>query len=253
MNFRAPADARSLTLTPEQTQAAGAALGSGRHLFFRVKAVRQGDADTRTRKWAYLEQVAVAGMGPTTSGTAMRFGAYNVHVQAGDVSGHTWSDRAQLVADNIADNHPSVVALAELVPGMWTNHDGGPGLDVALGRAGIGSYTLTRDTGYDAVPGDARILYDPNAVTMTSVCDPTKFSCAIKIPQPKSGKHPVAPYAKFQGPRVRPGVLVRRGAPRPRRPTWRTDGLAAAQAQAIADRDGRGRHPEPPGDHRRAT
>ena len=197
MTFRAPGSARSLTLTPDQTHAAGAGLGTGRHLFFRVAAVRRGDADSQTRSWASLEQAPVAGSAPAATGTPMRFAAYNVHVQAADVAGHSWADRAQLVANTIADNHASVVALAEMVPSMWDNTDGGPGLDVALGRAGIGHYTLTRDTGYGGVPGDARILYDPNAVTMTSTCDPNQLSCAIKIPD-SSGKYRIVPWARFK-------------------------------------------------------
>lgn len=198
MTFRVPGTARSLTLTPEQTQAAGAALGTGRHLFFRMTAVRSGEADSQSRRYAYLEQTPVAGQGPSTSGTAMRFAAYNVHVSSVDVAGHLWSDRAQLVANNIAAHDPAVVGLAEMIPGMWTNRNGGPGLDLALGRAGIGQYELTRDTGYaDNMPGDGRILYDPNRVQMTSNCDPTKFTCAIKFPGP-DGKYRVAPYAKFK-------------------------------------------------------
>ena len=140
----------------------------------------------------------MAGQGPSTTGTAMRFAAYNVHVSSVDVAGHLWSDRAQLVANNIAAHDPAVVGLAEMIPGMWTNRNGGPGLDLALGRAGIGQYELTRDTGYaDNMPGDGRILYDPNRVQMTSNCDPTKFTCAIKFPGP-DGKYRVAPYAKFK-------------------------------------------------------
>lgn len=198
MTFRAPGTARSLTLTPEQTAAAGAGLGSGRHLFFRVVAVRSGDADWRSRPYALMMHATVAGQAPTTSGTAMRFAAYNVHVAPADVAGHAWADRAQLVANNIADNHPAIVGLAEMLPQMWTNEDGGPGLDLALQRAGIGRYALTRTTGYaQGVPGDTRILYDPNLVQMTSNCDPTKFSCAIKMPEP-DGSFRVAAYAKFK-------------------------------------------------------
>jgi endonuclease/exonuclease/phosphatase family metal-dependent hydrolase len=198
MTFRVPGTARSLTLTPDQTRAAGAGLGTARHLFFRIKAVRSGEADSQTRPYASMMHATVAGQGPATSGTAMRFAAYNVHVAAADVAGHTWSDRAQLVANNIAAHHPAVVAISEMVPGMWTNVDGGPGLDLALQRAGAGEYTLTRTTTYTQnVPGDTRILYDPNLVQMTSTCDPTKFSCAIKIPEPDSSFR-VAAYAQFQ-------------------------------------------------------
>ena len=39
-------DRRSFTLTAEQTAAAGAGLGTGRHLFFRIYAIRKGEADS---------------------------------------------------------------------------------------------------------------------------------------------------------------------------------------------------------------
>lgn len=198
MTFKAPGTARSLTLTADQTRAAGAALGTGRHLFFRVKAVRWGAADSQARPYASLMQATIAGQGPTTSGTALRFAAYNTHVSAADVAGHPWSDRAQLVANTIAAHDPAVVALAEMTPGMWTSKEGGPGLDLALQRAGLGRFLLTRDTTYsDTIPGDARILYDPNLVQMTSTCDPTKVSCAIRFPGP-DGRTRIAPYARFK-------------------------------------------------------
>jgi endonuclease/exonuclease/phosphatase family metal-dependent hydrolase len=91
-----------------------------------------------------------------------------------------------------------VVALAEMIPGMWNNNSGGPGLDLALQRAGIGRYALTRDTLYsDSIVGDTRILYDPSLVQMTSACDPTKYSCAIRLPEPGSTVR-IAAYAKFK-------------------------------------------------------
>jgi endonuclease/exonuclease/phosphatase family metal-dependent hydrolase len=198
MTFRAPGTARSLTLTPEQTAAAGAGLATGRHLFFRVTAVRSGTADSASRRFPYLEHSTVQGAGPSTSGTQLRFAAYNVHVASHDVSGHLWADRAQMVADNIAANHPAVVALAEMIPGMWNSNSGGPGLELALQRAGLGRYQLTRETLYtDSIVGDTRILYDPNLVQMTSSCDPTKYSCAIRLPEPGTTVR-VAAYAKFQ-------------------------------------------------------
>jgi len=197
MKFRAPASARALVLTPEQTQAAGAGLGTARHLFYRITAVRSGEAASTSRPYPFMKHATVAGQAPTTSGTAMRFAAYNVHVATKDVAGHRWADRAQRVANNIARQHPAITALAEMMPAMWTKDDGGPGLDVALQRAGAGQYTLTRKTPYgNGVSGDVRILYDPRLVQMTSTCDSSSFTCAIKIPGPGSFK--VAAYARFK-------------------------------------------------------
>jgi endonuclease/exonuclease/phosphatase family metal-dependent hydrolase len=197
MTWRVPGTERSLTLTPDDTAAAGAPLGSGRNLFFRVVAVRSGEADSKARAYPYLQHAIVSGEGPTTTGSAMRFATYNVHVADQDPVGHKWADRAQMVADNIAAHHPAVVALSEMVPSMWTSADGGPGLQTALSRAGASQYRMTRDTSYGVATGDARILYDPTQVTMTSVCDPTVFSCGIQMVGANNATR-VAAYARFR-------------------------------------------------------
>lgn len=195
--FKVPGSARSLTLTAAQTAEAGAALGTGRHLFYRVTAVRRGEADSQARSYGHLLYAGVAGEAATTTGTALRFASYNIHVAAKDVAGHPWSDRASLVAANMASIDPAVVAIQEMTPGMWTAQDGGPGLQAALQNHGMGRYELTRDTAYgNGTPGDARILYDPNRVQMMSTCDPTKVSCAINVPDPKATHY--VPYALFR-------------------------------------------------------
>jgi endonuclease/exonuclease/phosphatase family metal-dependent hydrolase len=197
MVFKVPGDARSLTLTPAQTQAAGAGVGSGQHLFFRIMAVRKGEADSQSRAYGPLQFASIAGQAPAQGSAPIRVASYNVHVASSDVQGHSWATRAPLVAANIATQHPAIVAMQELVPGMWTNKDGGLGLDAALNTVGLGTYTLTRDTPWDATnPEDARILYDPTQVQMLSRCDSTKPSCGITVPD--GGDVLVAPYALFQ-------------------------------------------------------
>jgi hypothetical protein len=197
MTFKAPGDVRSLTLTPEQTAAAGAGLGTGNHLFYRVAAVRSGEADSATRKYAYLGHTSITGEGPTGTGSQLRVAQYNVHVQSRDFPGHPWKDRAALVAQNLANVHPDVVAIEELVPSMWVDPDGGPDLESALNKVGMGRYVLTRDTVYGGgTAGDARILYDPNKLQMTSNCDPNTVSCVIKLPD--SGNTHYAAYARFK-------------------------------------------------------
>jgi hypothetical protein len=195
--FKAPGKARSLTLTPRQTRKAGARLGSGRHLFFRILAVRHARAGTKARAYGPLQFATIAGRSPASSGTPIRVASYNVRVAAADVSGHTWAARTPLVAANIARQHPAVMAIEELVPGMWTSKDGGPGLAAALANKGLGRYRLTRDTTWSSTtPGDARILYDPDRLQMTSNCDPNQKSCGISLPA--KGDVQVAPYAKFR-------------------------------------------------------
>jgi endonuclease/exonuclease/phosphatase family metal-dependent hydrolase len=197
MTFRVPGDRRSLTLTPEQTAEAGAGLGTGRHLFFRISAVRKGEADTAVRRFPFLLHTDIAGQASTGQGTKLRFAAYNMHVQAKDVPGHLWKDRQHLIAQNIAAAHPAVVGLEELMPGMWTSNDGGVGLHASLRQAGVGQYELTRETPYWTGAGqDTRILYDPDQVQMVSSCDPSVPSCYIMLPD--NGHQHVAAYALFR-------------------------------------------------------
>jgi endonuclease/exonuclease/phosphatase family metal-dependent hydrolase len=195
--FKAPGSARHLTLTAAQTSQAGAGLGTGRHLFFRVTAVRKGEADTASRPYLHTKTATISGSAPRTSGTQLRIAQYNVHLASVDVAGHKWADRAQPVANNLSRIGPALVSIQELVPGMWTKADGGPGLASALTKAGMGRYKLTRTTTYTSgTPGDARILYDPNQVQMISTCDDQSVSCVISLPDPKRTHY--AAYAKFK-------------------------------------------------------
>jgi endonuclease/exonuclease/phosphatase family metal-dependent hydrolase len=183
-------------MTAEQTAEAGAPLGSARHLFFRVTAVRSGKADTAKREYAHLGSTPVRGRTSSGNGTELRFATYNLHVASKDVAGHPWRDRQHLIAKEIANLSPDVVALQELMPSMWTDYDGGVGLDAALKQAGAGRYELTRETAYWKGAGqDTRILYDPNKVELVSDCPSSTPSCYIMLPDAK--KH-VAAYAKFR-------------------------------------------------------
>ena len=194
--YTVPGTARSLTLTPEQTADAGAGLGTSFHLFYRILAVRQGPIDSQVRGYAHIRSATIAGEGPTTTGSPVRVATYNIHLKSRDVVGHPWPVRTPLVAADIADAKPGIVALTELTPSMWTTADGGIGLQAALQNQGMGRYLLTRATNYTTTTsGDSRILYDPDRYTMVSSCPDTRFSCAISVPD--TDTHYV-PYAKFQ-------------------------------------------------------
>jgi endonuclease/exonuclease/phosphatase family metal-dependent hydrolase len=197
MSWRVAGSARSLTLTPEQTAEAGAPLGSGRHLFFRVKAVRDGRAATAVREYAHLGSTPVRGQTSSGNSGEVRFAQYNMRVAANDLPGHAWRDRQHLIAKNIASVNPAVASLQELMAGMWSDKQGGVGLDAALKQEGAGRYEVTRTTAYwkDA-PQDTRILYDPNKVTLESNCPTDTPSCYILLPDPK--KKQIAAYAKFR-------------------------------------------------------
>jgi endonuclease/exonuclease/phosphatase family metal-dependent hydrolase len=197
MSWQVPGSARSFTMTPEQTTDAGAPLGSARHLFFRVTAVRSGKADTATREYAHLGSTPVRGRASTGSGTELRFVQYNMRVAANDVAGHPWRDRQHLIANNISQYNPAVASLQELMAGMWSDDQGGVGLDAALKQTGAGRYEVTRDQPYwTGAPQDTRILYDPNQVTLVSNCPTDTPSCYILLPDPK--KKQIAAYAKFR-------------------------------------------------------
>ena len=195
--FKASGNRRSLTLTPAMAAEAGAGLGTGNHLFYRITAVRSGVADSKSRPYRRLMHTTIAGERSTGTGSRLRFGQYNMRIQSHDVPGHLWRDRASLIAKNIASVHPAVVSLQELLPPMWTSAAGGPGLDQALKNQNAGDYRLTRTTKFaKTTPGDSRILYDPNVVQLVSNCDPTTISCLIPMPVP--GRTDYASYAEFK-------------------------------------------------------
>lgn len=188
---------RSLTLTPAQTAAAGARLGTGRHLFFRIKAVNVGGSTSLSRPYRHLMHTTIAGHASMMTGPRLRFAEYNIRVQAADIPGHHWRNRTLPVARMIARAHPTVIGVQELMPSMWTRQAGGMGLHRALRRIGLGRYHLTRTTPYFTPSGqDTRILYDTTRLRMTSTCSQSVPSCYISLPD---GKHRhVAAYARFQ-------------------------------------------------------
>jgi endonuclease/exonuclease/phosphatase family metal-dependent hydrolase len=232
MTFTVDGDRRSLTLSPEQTAAAGAGIGTGRHLFYRIVAVRKGSADTATRRYPFMMQAQVAGQASTGTGTLLRYAAYNMHVATKDVAGHPWKDRQHLIAANIAQVNPAVAGIEELMPGMWVSDDGGAGLDAALRQAGAPQYELTRTTPYWSGAGqDTRILYDSSQVRLVDPCDETKPSCYIPLPDPLH-QH-VAAYALFQLPSGEEFYFI--SAHLSAGNDAKTDKLRGEQAKAISE------------------
>jgi endonuclease/exonuclease/phosphatase family metal-dependent hydrolase len=197
MTFTVPGDRHSLTLSPQQTAAAGAGLGAGRHLFFRIVAFRRGEADSASRRYPFLLHTVVRGQHSTGDGPQLRYAAYSMRVATKDVTGHPWKKRQHLIARNIAKAHPAVAALEELMPAMWTNKMGGVGLRKSLREAGAGRYDITRHTAYfKSAPQDTKILYDTHRLQLVSNCPEDVPSCYISIPSPKGQK--VAAWAKFR-------------------------------------------------------
>jgi endonuclease/exonuclease/phosphatase family metal-dependent hydrolase len=231
--FKVPGDQQSVTLTPEQTTAAGAGIGTGRFLFYRISAVRRGEADSASRAYPFLMHIGVAGQDSTGLGTKLRFLAYNMHVASKDEPGHPWKDRQHLIAANIAGANPAVAGIEELMPGMWTSNDGGVGLDAALQQAGAGKYEITRTTPYWSGNGqDTHILYDPTQVDLVSTCPETVPSCYISLPDPI--KVHVAAYALFRD-RQSQQEFYFISAHLSAGNDATTDALRGRQAQAISD------------------
>jgi endonuclease/exonuclease/phosphatase family metal-dependent hydrolase len=188
---------RSVTLSAAQTASAGAALRTGRRLFFRIKAVNKAGAYSTATPYPHLRHATIHGRASMMAGARIRYAEYNVRVRARDSSGHRWRHRQRLVATTIARVHPAVLGVQELMPAMWTRQAGGIGLRAALRRTGVGDYKLTRRTKYfRRAPQDTRILYDATRVRMTSTCRNRVPSCYIRLPDPQQ-KH-VAAYARFK-------------------------------------------------------
>lgn len=195
--FVVPGSRRSVTLTAAQTAAAGAGLPTGRHLFFRIKAVNTSGSRSSARPYRHLRHATIQGHGSMMSGARLRYAEYNIRMRTGDVAGHPWKRRQHLVAKTIARVRPAVLGVQELMPAMWTRQDGGIGLHKSLRRTGAGSYQLTRRTGYfHKNPQDTRILYDATQVRMTSSCSQARPTCYISLPDPRH-RH-VAAYARFR-------------------------------------------------------
>jgi endonuclease/exonuclease/phosphatase family metal-dependent hydrolase len=231
--FTVPGNRHSYTMTPEQTAAAGAGVGSGHYLFFRITAVRNGEADRASRPYQHLLEAAVKGEHSTGNGPELRYAAYNVHVKSVDVPGHPWKTRQKLVAKNLARVHPDIAGISELMPTMWDNRDGGIGLHAWLRRVGMGKYRLTRTTGYfPNAAGDARILYNPRKVTLMSNCDENSPSCYINLPDPV--RQHAAAYALFKDKASGQEFYFLTAHLSPSNDA-KTDALRAQQAQAMSD------------------
>ena len=211
---------RTATLTPAQTASAGAPLGSGNHLYYRFRAVNTTSSGAATRRWAYLQTVAVAPAVPATTGTALRVGNFNVRTARATTDNQTWLQRAPAVARSIIDKHPGVLGLQELNHSQADGSSGSIGdklrqtesLVNELAKQGASKYKLVKKYAYvssgtpQATQG-MRILYDTSKYSLVSPCvdmtGTSKYSttCTIKLPLRPSGDdeedRQQAAYAEF--------------------------------------------------------
>jgi endonuclease/exonuclease/phosphatase family metal-dependent hydrolase len=192
---------RSVTLTASQVASAGAALGSGNHLFYRVKAVNVTRSGSTTRWWPYLQSVGVRPTTATAGSTLVRVGTYNVHTANTQPGVRAWSTRVGGIVDEIKRTNPGVVGLQELgitpangsSQGSLTATTQAQSLVNTLASRGVGKYRLVRTTRYvkpgtaSAIQG-ARILYDSSRYRLVTSCpettDGSPWSSACIIPMP---------------------------------------------------------------------
>ncbi|WP_460447151.1 endonuclease/exonuclease/phosphatase family protein [Angustibacter aerolatus] len=190
---------RSVTLTAAQVKAAGAAAGTGNHLFFRLTAVNTKGAGTAKRPYPYLQSVAPKPVAPK-AGTPLRVASFNVRT-ARTSDGPSWLSRVAKVAATIDSRDPGVVAVQELNPGRA---DGRAGVTTgsvrqtdslvnALRTRGAGRYRLVRTTPYvepGVVAGSqgTRVLYDSSRYRVSRACPEStngrswSSSCSMQLP-----------------------------------------------------------------------
>jgi endonuclease/exonuclease/phosphatase family metal-dependent hydrolase len=207
--FTAPASARTLTLTAEQTAAAGAPVGSANHLYFRLRAVNSTSSGEEFRDHPYLQTVGVAPAVPAATGTPLRVGTFNVRTARATTDKQTWLQRVPAVSKQILDHRPGVLALQELGPGRADGATGSTtglprqtdSLLTELAKQGGSRYKLIQTTPYvksgtEASTQGMRILYDSSKYTMLSACaDKTGSSlwndvCTVALPIRSSGDTP---------------------------------------------------------------
>ncbi len=110
---------------------AGAAAGTGRHLYYRLVAVNVEGDTTRSRSYPYLQAVLPQGEAAKRGGTRMRVATFNVRTAKARSDKRHWQVRKDEVAQEIVDSGASVVAIQEMSPGRA---DGKSGSTLKIGR-----------------------------------------------------------------------------------------------------------------------
>ncbi|MEP9363386.1 hypothetical protein ABLE68_10500 [Nocardioides sp. CN2-186] len=200
--------ARSMTLTPEQTAAAGAGLGTGNSLFVYVRGIHKKPKQVRSTK---VFAASVLGTPSQATGASIRVASYNVRVYDldGPTGPHSWKNRAPRIVKNVVDVAPDIAGLQEAIPPMLTEeYSKDPGAPVLM-KLFPDRYRMVRTAPIHYkkpnLPMDARILYDSTKFTLVSDCDNAveygdpddEKTCSIEIPTTQ-GKQQFAAYARFE-------------------------------------------------------
>lgn len=200
--------ARSYTMSAARLREAGAGLGSGMHLLFRLAAVNQKSKSTTTRWYPYLRAAQPEfgsdhpRLSTISTGTAS-FGmaTFNVRTARATSDNRSWLQRRSDVAEQIAARQPALVALQEIGPGRADGKSGTTkgtarqttSLVESLHEIDADQYKMVRTTPY-VVPGTdhstqgTRLLYDSDKISLVSKCSETtgkkhySSSCSMELP-----------------------------------------------------------------------
>ena len=218
--FTISAHRRSFTMSAAQAAAAGASVGSGNHLYFRLAAINTKGTGTQIRAYPFMGGVMPRAAAPKSHGLKIRLASFNVRTAKATGDRRSWLTRRHDVAKEIKAYAPQVVALQELGPGRADGKGGSTtgttrqtdSLLQAMKTAGASRYKLVRTTPY-VEPGKksgtqgARILYDSSRLSLLSLCRNTtgnrnySSSCSINMPLLHGDSDNLrrrAAYAKFR-------------------------------------------------------
>ncbi len=218
--IRVPASARSYRLHELDLANAGAAVGTGRQLYYRLFAVNQDGSTTLSRAFPSLRAAMPPGLAAKSKGTVVRAATFNVRTAKATWDKRHWVKRKGQVAAEIKASGADIVAIQEMSPGRQDGRDGSTkkvgrqttSLVTEMKKIGLGHFKLVRETQYKK-PGTVhgtqgtRILYNTRKYTLLSNC-PEKTgkknwnpACSIDLPIMKgdSGKAKrKAAYAAFE-------------------------------------------------------
>ncbi len=211
---------RQFALTDTHFAQAGAAVTTGRHLYFRMSAVNETTSGLRTRAFPYLRAMMPPGLAAKRTGTALRAATFNVRTARATTDKRHWVVRKAAVAAEIKASLADVVAIQEMSPGRQDGRNGSTlkvgrqttSLLTELKKIGLGHFKLVRTTSYRKSgtkhgSQGARILYNSKRFELLSNC-PEKTgkkyynaSCTIQMPimsNDSETRRRKAAYAAFE-------------------------------------------------------
>lgn len=184
--FKISAKARSWTMSRAQSTWAGAPVGSGNLLYYRLTAVNKVGKKTYTKAYPYLRSAMPKGL-PVSSvrSTDLRVATFNLRTAQLGTGSRAWLSRADSAAADILRSGAAVVLLQESSPGRADGRNAAIGtvgrqtttlVDRLRSRGGPRyDYAMVRTTSYQnfAIPSGTqgtRILYDRKRFTLLSSC-----------------------------------------------------------------------------------